>query len=1205
MSLSPRLLIVNRGEIAYRILKTAKRLGYHVASIYTPVDISSPHVVEADSAYPVTSYLNIREIINIIKTHDIRYVIPGYGFLSENEIFARDVEDTGAVFVGPTAEHIAAFGIKHSARDLAHRVGVPICPGSGIVDTADEAVLAAEKIGYPVMLKATAGGGGMGLQICENEAQVRSSFASVVSRGTTLFSNPGVFLERYYPISRHIEVQIFGDGEGQCLIFGERECSIQRRHQKVIEESPSPFVSSRPELRKKLFETSERLGRSIKYRSAGTIEYLMDDSTGDFFFLEMNTRLQVEHGITELRFAIDLVELMLRLAEGKLDLAPFTSIEPKGCAIEARIYAENPLRNNLPSPGVLQDVYFPAGPDVRVDTWVKTGTHVSLNYDPLVAKIMGYGRTRSDAVATITRALDETKLRGIGTNLGLIRQIISSERFGAGKTTTDFLKDFHYSASVMEILSPGAYTTVQDLPGRVGVGFGVPEAGPMDGLHAQLANLIVGNKPTLEHLEMTFSGPDIKFHCRAIFAVAGASVEKMTLDGVSIPMFTAIEAPSGSILSVGPVSGGCRAYLALKGGFPEIPTYLNSKATSPIAQIGGLQGRQLVAGDQIDLADPGAFRPFGLPANLIPDWDASVVYCLSGPHDSSDIITPDGLRTMYESPWTVSHQASRVGIRLHGPQPEWARRSGGEGGSHPSNYLDYPYPVGALNWTGDTAVLFPADAPSLGGFISSHVVPRGELYKIGQLRPGDQFHFVPITLASALDLRRRQDNFLDQLAKLEKGEIKSAEVTPLNLSVAGSDNTTSTAVLSRYGDVTIRQAGDSYIIVEFQQKLDLEVRCEVQAFMERFLHAKISGISLVTPMGCSFQISQHNLCERVSDLLREEFSSPQSGHTKLSSRIVKMPMVFDDEVNRASIKRYMETQRKTASYLPDPVEFIARSNGLASKEDVRQKVLSTRILVVGVGFFNGTPIGMPLDPRCRLIVPKFNPPRSVSPAGGLGFGGGFFSCDPIEAPGGYVNFGLSVPSWDKYCLNKGFNSRPWLLQSFDQIQLYEVTQQEFEKIETRFKAGCFEFEIEETLFDIDEYKRFCESVAQETAEFRALQKEATDKEIEREKIMLAEWVEEQKVKRDDIPSLHDIDDSLKIKADTHASVYKVEAQKGAKIKAGDVLLVLEAMKMEINLLASAEHEGMLVNSIAVGPSDIVKPGDTLILLSQGEPVAAA
>lgn len=1013
-----RLLIVNRGEIACRIAQTARRLGYHIVCIYTLADVSSMHIEYADVSACVSSYTDIGEIINVIGQYEVQYVIPGYGFLSENENFAAAVSEAGAKFVGPEAKHIAAFGIKDRARDIAAKNGVPICPGSGLLLSEQEAVRAAASIGYPVMLKATAGGGGMGLQICNSDEEVRTSFVSVVSRGQTLFSNPGVFLERYYAVSRHIEVQIFGDGLGDCVVFGERECSIQRRHQKVIEESPSPFVEARPELRQKLYEASQLLGQAINYSSAGTVEFLVDDMTGDFFFLEMNTRLQVEHGITELRFDIDLVELMLQLASGPLDLTPFKSIQPRGYAIEARVYAENPLRNHLPSPGVLQQVEFADDDGLRVDTWVRTGTNVSLSYDPLLAKLMGSSLSREGAIETLLRALRHSKIQGVVTNLHYLITILESQAFGQGKTTTNFLDKFQYIPNVLEVISPGSYTTIQDLPARMGVGFGIPTSGPMDALHARLANIIAGNDPGVELLEITLSGPTIKFHKEAIFTLTGAPVDAKC-DDACIPMWTRNHIKAGSMLEVGLVSKGSRAYLAIKGGLPGVPLYLGSKSTSPVIEIGGLQGRPLVKGDLLELPDCGKYDPFTLPTGLIPAWDSNVVYCLSGPHDSPDIVTVSDLQTIFNSEWTVTHQTTRVGIRLDGPQLQWARSTGGEGGSHPSNYIDYPYSAGALSWTGDSSVIFMPDCPSIGGFISTGVIPSAELPKIAQMRPGHKFRFAMISIDTAIDMRVRQDEFLHAVTLLARG--KHVTVRPLrqDLSVESLLPIVSTAILYSSSDFTIRQAGDSYILIEFPQSISLNTRFRIQALTECIETAKIEGVRLSTPMPCStfifrlthrnadspsfigilieydlYQIKQDVLLRKVLEASNSQ-SSANTVSRKLKSRRVKLPFVFDDKVNRACVERYIATQRPYASYLPDPIEFIARSNGLKSREEVLYKTLMTDFLVVGIGFFGGTPFCLPLDPRARLIVPKFNPPRNSSPAGGVGIGGVFFTCDPI------------------------------------------------------------------------------------------------------------------------------------------------------------------------------------------------------------------
>jgi urea carboxylase len=377
-----------------RISKTAKKLNIKTVAIYSEADAASQHVWDADEAVLLpgsnaTAYTDEEAILKIAKEKGASAIIPGYGFLSENASFARLVGEAGIMWVGPSPDSIEAFGIKHTARDLAEKASVPIVPGTGLVEDDEAAAEEAERIGFPVMLKATGGGGGMGLITCNKVEEVREGFRMVQSRGKTLFKNPGVFIEAFYPASHHIEVQVFGNGQGQAIHFGERECSIQRRHQKVIEECPSPYVERNPELRKKLGDAAVRLAESIQYGSAGTIEYLVDDMSGDFFFLEMNTRLQVEHGITELCYDVDLVELMLKQADAQLagrhgldgkTLKDMQPSGPSGSAIEARIYAENPLRDYAPSPGLLQKVEWKEIPGSRIDTWVFTGVRITPNY---------------------------------------------------------------------------------------------------------------------------------------------------------------------------------------------------------------------------------------------------------------------------------------------------------------------------------------------------------------------------------------------------------------------------------------------------------------------------------------------------------------------------------------------------------------------------------------------------------------------------------------------------------------------------------------------------------------------------------------------------------------------------------------------------------------------------------------------------------
>lgn len=387
-------------------LTSGRYHGIQTVAIYTEPDSASQHVAQADesrllSGDATRAYLDSDQIISIATSTGAQAIIPGYGFLSENASFARSVVQAGLVFVGPSAQSIEQFGLKHTARELAVNAKVPIVPGSrGLLTSVEDALRAAKELpSFPVMLKSTAGGGGMGLQTCNDEDELKKAFGTVQSRGEALFKNAGMFLEKYYPAAHHIEVQVFGNGQGNVATLGERECSIQRRHQKVIEECPSPFVAQKkPDLRQKLCTAAKSLAESVNYASAGTIEFLVDDQSGDFFFLEMNTRLQVEHGITEAVFDVDIVGLMLQQADaqlaGKGGLAAATiedlehrCREPKGHAIEARVYAENPVKNFAPSPGLLQKVEWRELSGTRIDTWVRAGITVSPNYGESHSKL--------------------------------------------------------------------------------------------------------------------------------------------------------------------------------------------------------------------------------------------------------------------------------------------------------------------------------------------------------------------------------------------------------------------------------------------------------------------------------------------------------------------------------------------------------------------------------------------------------------------------------------------------------------------------------------------------------------------------------------------------------------------------------------------------------------------------------------------------
>jgi acetyl-CoA carboxylase biotin carboxylase subunit len=442
-----KVLIANRGEIALRIIRTLREMGIRSVAVYSDADRAALHVRKADEAAHIgaspssESYLNIDRILDAARRHGATAIHPGYGFLSENARFAQACEDAGFTFIGPSAKSIALMGSKTEARRVAKAGGAPIVPGteSGLTSAAD-AVAFAREAGFPVMLKAVAGGGGKGMRRVDRMEDLAAAFDAASSEALRAFGNGTVYIEKLIENARHIEIQVLGDQHGNLVHLGERECSVQRRHQKVIEESPSSFVSRMPGMRERMGEAAIRAARAAGYYNAGTVEFLADQF-GNFYFLEMNTRLQVEHPVTELVTGLDLVRLQLEIAAG--ERLPFTQddIALRGAAIECRIYAEDPANNFFPSPGRIERLSEPSGPGVRLDSGIYPGWNVPLDYDPMLAKLIVWAGTRDQAIERMLRALGEYQVGGIRTNLPLFRLILNDPAFRRGDLHTGYLEE--------------------------------------------------------------------------------------------------------------------------------------------------------------------------------------------------------------------------------------------------------------------------------------------------------------------------------------------------------------------------------------------------------------------------------------------------------------------------------------------------------------------------------------------------------------------------------------------------------------------------------------------------------------------------------------------------------------------------------------------------------------------------------------------
>ena len=455
-----KILIANRGEIAVRVLRACREMDISPVAVYSEADAAALHVRLADEAYllgpapSAESYLRIDRVVEAALRSGAEAVHPGYGFLAENAAFARAVQEAGLVFIGPSPDSMELMGSKTSARRAAEAAGAPVVPGTNTpLDSVEEARETAARVGYPVMLKAAAGGGGKGMRLVTTEAELPSAFDTARSEAASAFGDPSVYIEKAVERPRHIEIQVFADTHGNTVHLGERECSIQRRHQKVIEECPSPINDAA--LRAAMGEAAVRIARAASYVGAGTVEFLVSDVTRDFYFLEMNTRLQVEHPVTELVTGLDLVREQIRVAAGQP--LSFTQDEVRlvGHAVECRVYAEDPEQNFMPSPGRINALRVPAGPGVRDDGGVYEGAEVSIYYDPMISKLATWGRTREEAIGRMRRALDEYAVGGIKTTLPFFREVMRDEEFVAGRLDTGFISRFNERRAAAEAAAAG------------------------------------------------------------------------------------------------------------------------------------------------------------------------------------------------------------------------------------------------------------------------------------------------------------------------------------------------------------------------------------------------------------------------------------------------------------------------------------------------------------------------------------------------------------------------------------------------------------------------------------------------------------------------------------------------------------------------------------------------------------------------------
>jgi urea carboxylase len=1173
------LLVANRGEIAVRIMRSARALGLRTVAVFSDVDRGAPHVGLADAAVHIgpaparESYMVVDKILDAAARTGAGAIHPGYGLLSEDPAFARAVEAAGLVFVGPTPEQLELFGAKDRARELARAAGVPMISGTGLLADVDAALVAAQEIGYPVMLKATAGGGGIGMAPCACAPELAEAFARVQRLAAASFGAGSVFLERYVADARHVEVQVFGDGAGRVVTLGDRDCSLQRRHQKVLEEAPAPDLPDA--LRARLHESAAALCAAADYRGAGTVEFVYDAAREEASFLEVNARLQVEHPVTEEVLGIDLVAWMLRLAQGDatmLSALPSQGLAPRRCAVEARVYAEDPAADHRPSAGLITGVVLPEG--LRTDTWIAAGTEVSTAYDPLLAKVIATGATRAEALDALAAGLAQTRVDGIRTNLGLLRAAVADARVRAATHSTATLATIADDEPRIEVLRAGTMTTVQDWPGRTGLwAVGVPPSGPMDDRSFRLGNRVLGNPEGTPGLECTLQGPALRFSAPATICVAGADAP-VTLDGAPVDRYAPIAVPAGATLDVGTTDGrGLRVYVLLAGGL-DVPAFLGSAATFTLGQFGGHGGRALRPGDVLTPGDVPRTAPLTDPQPP-PLHHAWAIGVLEGPHAAPEFFTHADIDTFYATDWEVHFNSARTGVRLVGPRPAWAREDGGEAGLHPSNIHDTPYSVGAVDFTGDVPILLGPDGPSLGGFVCPATVVTDERWKLGQLRPGDTVRFVRHDPSAPR--RRAAAPAADDHGVLGRREPRD-DLAPA---------------------VTYRRSGDDNLLIEYgDMVLDLGLRMRIHALAQRIAAEGLNGVLDLTPGIRSLQVHVDPgvlPVARVLELAREvEDALPATRDLAVPSRTVHLPLSWDDPATREATERYMAGVRSDAPWCPWNIEFIRRVNGLATVDEVFETVFDAEYLVLGLGdVYLGAPVATPLDPRHRLVTTKYNPARTWTPENAVGIGGAYLCIYGMEGPGGYQFVGRTVQVWSRFRPFAG--DVPHLLRFFDRIVWHPVGADELLEHRADMAAGRLELEIEDGTFRLADHLAFLDREAGSIAAFRARQ--ATAFSAER-----AAWAAagefDPRPEPAAPPPAAAVDvppGATLVAAPLSASVWKVDVGPGDTVRAGDRLLTLEAMKTETAIDSPVDGE---ILDVLVAAGAQVDSGAGLIVVGR-------
>jgi urea carboxylase len=646
------------------------------------------------------------------------------------------------------------------------------------------------------------------------------------------------------------------------------------------------------------------------------------------------------------------------------------------------------------------------------------------------------------------------------------------------------------------VLAGGLATTVQDYPGRQGYWHvGVPPSGPMDGLSFRLGNRLLGNLEGTPGLEITLAGPTLRFDDFRAVCLSGADCGAL-LDGRPLSRYTPVKITPGQTLKLDRVSGaGLRSYILFAGGL-EVAPYLGSCSTFTLGQFGGVAGRTLAAGDILHLRGQHDRRDLHalatpLQPSLTREWRLRVLY---GPHGAPDFFTPADIDTILSAIWKVHHNSNRTGVRLIGPKPRWARRDGGDAGLHPSNIHDTPYAIGAIDFTGDMPIILGPDGPSLGGFVCPFVVIAADLWKLGQLAPGDAVQFECIDEVGANEAAHAQDSLIARLTEPRRAQrirLRRDEAILTAHPAKGSRPKT-----------VYRRQGDANLLIEYgEMVLDLGLRLRVHALMLEVERLALPGVIDVTPGIRSLQVHFDARILPLRQLLRALQEADQRlgelEHFVIPSRVIWLPLSFADPAVGETIARYMASVRADAPWCPDNIEFIRRINGLTSVEEVRRVVFEARYLVLGLGdVYLGAPVAVPLDPRHRLVTTKYNPARTWTPPNVVGIGGAYLCIYGMEGPGGYQLVGRTIQVWNTQGEMSDPECEPWLLRFFDQIRFFEVTHAELVDWRTDFPHGRRPLRIQEEPFRLADYQRFLNEERASIEAFQAARQQAFDAERE-------------------------------------------------------------------------------------------------------------